>query len=240
MHDLMPMPDAWTTWRERFEWHMSQIPNLIGETLRHRNPTRAARYDREIVDGGGPEGTPAPMNVEAVDEADALWSAFMMLGELVDSWFNVPAEDVPAASAGAFVDGSVFVSRMPVVLSARRGGVVVGVHALLDEHEALVQAQSVASWLVSMGGEIRRRPVLVEAAEQVEPLVRRLRGKYLVERRRASVVMRRRCGTCGVLAVAVEWVEVGERDAYGRAGVVKGVAVCSSCGQQYEEGVSEA
>lgn len=223
MFDLLEAPESWVTWRERFAWHMGEIPNLIGETLRHRNPTKAARYDREIVDGGGPEGTPAPMNVDAVDDADELWRALIGLAETVDGWFNTAAEDAPT------LEGSSFVDRMPAVRSAKRGGVVVGVHALLDEHEALVQAGDVVAWLIRMGGEIKKRPLLVEAAEEVEPLVRKLRLRYLVERKKAGSPLRRRCTTCGEVAVIVEWAEMVS------ASKPMGVGRCSSCGQLYVE-----
>ena len=223
MHDLMPIDPSWTTWRERFAWHMGEIPNLIGETLRHRNPTRAARYDREIVDGGGPEGTPAPLNVDAVDDADELWRALAGLAETVDGWFNTAAEDAPTIERSSFVD------RMPVMQSAKRGGVVVGVHPLLDEHEALVQAGNVVAWLIRMGGEVKKRTVLVEAAEAVEPIVRRLRLRYLVERKKAGSPLRRRCRTCGEVAVVVEWAEMVS------ASKPMGVGRCTSCGQLYVE-----
>lgn len=222
-NDLMAIDPTWVTWRERFAWHMGEIPNLIGETLRHRNPTRSVRYDREIVDGGGPEGTPAPMNVDAVDDADELWSALIRFAEMVDSWFNTAAQEVPT------IEGSSFVERMPTVQSAKRGGIVAGVHALLDEHQALVQAEAVASWLIRMGGEIRKRPSLVAEAETMEPLVRKLRIRYGVQRRRAGAPMRRRCVTCDEVAVIVEWAEsVGDRE-------VRGAARCLECRQVYVE-----
>ena len=229
MNDLKQMPESWLTWRERFAWHLREVPGLLGEILKHRDPVKAARYDRELVSGSGTEGTPAPTNVDAIDDADELWAALLSFALEVDSWFNTAAEEVDMPSSVVGVDGASFVDRIPEVRAARRGGVVVGVHPEVNAAGAFDQASELVEWLVRRGGEVKKRPHLVASAEKLEPVVRRLRLRYLVERRRAGKPMRRRCTTCGEVAVIVEWAEMVSPTK------PMGVGRCADCGQLYVE-----
>ena len=61
-------------WRERFEQHLDQIPQLLEIMREQRVPLAAARSDSERVSGGG-GSNPLPFRADPVDDCDDLWGA---------------------------------------------------------------------------------------------------------------------------------------------------------------------
>lgn len=222
-HDLMPLDPSWVSWAERFAWHLDEIPDLISQILKHRDPTKAARFDRERVSGSGADGTPAPVNVVAIDDADEMWTSLMTLAHAADGWFEVHAAWNQKLAEMVRVDP------LPEVRSAMRGAIVIGVHPSVDEHGAMWDAYDVAAWLKRHASGIEHRRELAGMADDLERVVRSLRRRYGVDRRRPGAPMRRQCSTCGAVAVIVEWAEsVGRYE-------VQGAARCLECRQAYVE-----
>ncbi|WP_105567143.1 hypothetical protein [Microbacterium halophytorum] len=221
-NDLMSMDPSWSTWAERLRWHLGEIPTLMGAILALRVPLRAARYDREVVSGSGADGSPAPLNVEAIDDADDLWRELARFGATVEGWFEELGEWDEHA-------GVIAVSAMPGMTSIFRGHLVAGVHVSLDEATAYDEASDVTQWIGRRADLISGRDDLRVEAERLCVLVRKLRSRYLVDRVQRSRPLRRQCRTCGEVAVVVEWAELVSRTK------AHGVGRCTACGQGYVE-----
>ena len=205
LHEPLPLDPAWSSWAERLRWHLSEIPGLLVTLSTRRAPMKVARYDREIVSGSGADEAPAPVNVEVVDDLDALWRGLGELGGLAGGWLErrgVWDEDL----------GSMAYDEAPTI----------GRAVNLREASALI------GWLGRRALEIQVRDELRTPAEALCERVRKLRSRYLVDRA-ASRPLLRRCTVCEEVAVMVE---VAEIKAFGR---VVGVGRCGSCGQMYEE-----
>lgn len=221
-NDLLPLEPSWSTWAERLRWHLGEIPTLMGAMLTLRVPVRSARYDREIVSGSSPDGSPAPLNVEAIDDADGLWVELARFGSIVEGWFEELGEWDEEA-------GVVAVAAMPGMTSVYRGRLVAGVHFTVDEATAFDEASDVVQWIGHRADLVSGREELRIEAERLCVLVRKLRSRYLVDRAQRARPLRRQCRTCGEVAVVVEWAELILPTK------AKGIGRCTACGQGYVE-----
>lgn len=171
-------------WRDRFEQHLDQIPQLLEVMREARVPIAAARTDNERVSGGG-GSAPLPFRDDPVDDCDDLWSALVeYLGEVAER-----LQDPAPAAVGATwaIDGA-----------AR------GVPSWMNGDLAYKAGYALIAWLVDRGLEVRDLH-MKDSEDHLFGLVRKLALRYTVTpiERPAS---RRWCSVCGEKAVAVAWV----------------------------------
>ena len=171
-------------WRERFEQHLDQIPQLLEIMREQRVPLAAARSDSERVSGGG-GSNPLPFRADPVDDCDDLWGALVeYLGEVSER-----LQDPAPAAVGATwaIDGA-----------AR------GMPSWIDGDIAYRAGYVLIAWLVDRAIEVRDLR-MKDSEDHLFGLVRKLALRYTVIpiERPAG---RRWCAVCGEKAVAVSWV----------------------------------
>lgn len=171
-------------WRDRFEQHLDQIPQLLEVMREQRVPLAATRNDSERVSGGG-GSTPLPFRPDPVDDCDDLWGALVeYLGEVSER-----LQDPAPAAVGATwaIDGAVR-----------------GMPSWIDGDIAYRAGYVLTAWLVDRAIEIRDLR-MKDSEDHLFGLVRKLSLRYtvtLIER----PSRRRWCAVCGENAVAVSWV----------------------------------
>ncbi|NHI16850.1 hypothetical protein [Microbacterium excoecariae] len=215
MTDLKPMPGDWGSWVERLRWHVDLVPGLLEAMREHMHPVGAAVYDRELVSGSGAEGSPAPLRVEAVDDADALWRELLELQDVVERWLEGERADRY---------GEELALRMAIRAERTESTPRGELSSSMTGAAVRLRGFEITGYLLEHAEAIEMRGELRAAAELLFELVRRMRAKYAPSARRAH---RRRCTTCGDVAVVVEWAELITRT---RA---VGVGRCTECGQTY-------
>lgn len=171
--------EAWFRWVDRYEWHMDRVAPLLQQQRAAVTPQATASMDRPRVSGSG-QVDPAPLRVDAVDDADALWG---MLHDYVDvtsrlmgvcPWPRIvmPAH-VPAGPAAAW-----------------RAGFVA------------------CAWLTGHVRDVVLHAELAAAEEPLFRAVRRGVHMYGLTPARPRRARRRPCPVCGVDAMTAEWVDV--------------------------------
>lgn len=171
-------------WRDRFEQHMDQIPQLLEVMREQRVPLAAARNDSERVSGGG-GSTPLPFRADPVDDCDDLWGALVeYLGEVSER-----LQDPAPAAVGATwaVDGA-----------AR------GMPSWIDGDIAYRAGYVLIAWLIDRAIDVHDLR-MKDSEDHLFGLVRKLASRYTIDpiERPTS---RRWCSVCGEKAVAVAWV----------------------------------
>lgn len=171
-------------WRDRFEQHLDQIPQLLEVMREQRVPLAAARSDSERVSGGG-GSTPLPFRADPVDDCDDLWGALVeYLGE-VSERLQDPA---PAAIGATWaIDGAVR-----------------GMPSWIDGDIAYRAGYVLIAWLVDRALEVRDLH-MEDSEDHLFGLVRKFGLRYTVTPIERPA-RRRWCAVCGEMAVAISWV----------------------------------
>lgn len=190
--------DAWT---RRYRFHLDSIPELIAVARERLVPLAAARYDGEKVSGGGRDGH-VPFQVDAMDDADLLWSLLIIYAREV-------AYLIGGKAPGVITD-----------TAWETAGDVAGIRARRTAAIAAAEARIITNWLVYRAGEVAQHGHLGDTEEQLFTLVRSLRLRYGIEERPRSNA--RRCATCGARKVVAVYATV--------AGMEAELVQCTGCG----------
>lgn len=173
-----------STWIERFEQHLDQVPQLLETMREQRVPLAASRNDSERVSGGGGEA-PLPLREDAVDDCDDLWGALVeYIGEVAER-----LQDPAPAAIGATwaIDGRVH-----------------GTPSWMSGDMAFKAGYTLIAWLIDRGQEIIELRMR-STEEHLFSLIRKLALRYTVPAiERPS--RRRLCTVCGENAVVASWV----------------------------------
>jgi len=209
IHTTLALDPEWAAWTTRYEWHVDQIPGLLEVMRLDMVPLAASQTDKVIVSGTKGDGTPVPLRLDAVDDADDLWGALAAYTlEVADLLGEQP----------------------PHVLRASwwRAGQVQGVRAAADARKVRSDAFEVVAWLVDRETLIAPETGLQDSEEHLFALIRKARARWKAapRPRRARP---RPCATCGDVAVLIDWMDVP-----GGIGPALPVGRCSTCGEQYE------
>ena len=172
-------------WRERYEQHLDQVPQLL-ETLRDGvNPLKAARVDTERVSGGG-GAAPLPFRADPMDDCDDVWAALVeYVGEV--------AERLQEAAPGA------------VGASWGVQGNVRGIGAGVSGDRAYKAGFVLIAWLIDRAERIRDLH-LVDTEQHLFGLIRKLVKRYVDAPPIQRPAHRRFCTVCGERAVLTDWV----------------------------------
>lgn len=197
--------DAWT---RRYRFHLESVPELIAVARSRLVPLAAARYDGEKVDGGGKEGH-VPFAVDAMDDADLLWSLLLIYAREVAYLIGGKAPGVVTDTAW------------------ETAGDVAGIRARRTATIAAAEARIITNWLVYRSDEVAQHGHLGDTEEQLFTLVRSLRLRYGIEERPKSNA--RRCATCGARKVVAVYATV--------AGMEAELVQCAECGATGKEAV---
>lgn len=195
-------------WSRRYRFHLDAIPELIVTARARLVPLAAARYDGDKVDGGGKEGH-VPFAVDAMDDADLLWSLLLIYAREV-------ADLIGASSPGVVRD-----------TAWETAGEVAGIRAYHTPAIAASEARIITNWLVYRSDEIATHTALTDSEEQLFTLVRSLRLRYGIEERPKSNA--RRCATCGERKVVAVYATVAGMEAH--------LIQCTACGASGKEAV---
>jgi len=218
MHDdTKPMPEEWSRWVESLRWHLDLVPGLLEAMRAARIPSAAAQMGAERVSGSGANGSPAPLRVEATDDGDLLWRELGELLDIIDRWFEGEQADRYGAELVARI-----ATRADRAETTARGEMSPNLTAT----EARLRGYEITNAILDRAEQIADRPALRDACETLFTTLRRLRARYAPEAKRAR---RRRCTTCGEVAVVCEWAVLVTRT------VARGYATCTECGQEYME-----
>lgn len=197
--------DAWT---RRYRFHLESVPELIAIARSRVMPLAAARYDGEKVSGGGKDGH-VPFAVDAMDDADLLWSLLLIYAREVAYLIGGSAPGVVRDTAW------------------ETAGDVAGIRARRTATIAAAEARLITNWLVHRSAEVAVHAQLTDSEEHLFTLVRSLRLRYGVEERPKSNA--RRCATCGARKVVVVYATV--------AGMEAELIQCTDCGASGKEAV---
>lgn len=197
--------DAWT---RRYRFHLDSVPELIAIARARLVPLAATRYDGEKVSGGGKDGH-VPFAVDAMDDADLLWSLLLIYAREVAYLIGGSAPGVVRDTAW------------------ETAGDVAGIRARRTASIAAAEARIITNWLVYRSDEVARHAQLADSEEQLFTLVRSLRLRYGVEERPRSNA--RRCATCGARKVVAVYATV--------AGMEAELVQCTECGASGKEAV---
>ena len=199
------MSDAWT---RRYRFHLESIPELIAVARSRVVPLAAARYDSEKVSGGGKDGH-VPFAVDAMDDADLLWSLLIIYAREV-------AYLIGGKAPGVLTD-----------TAWETAGDVAGIRARRTATIAAAEARLITNWLVHRSAEIAVHAQLADSEDHLFTIVRSLRLHYGIEERPRSNA--RRCATCGARKVVVVYATVAGMEAH--------LVQCTDCGASGKEAV---
>lgn len=178
-------------WRDRFEQHLDQIPQLLEVMREARVPIAAARTDSERVSGGG-GAAPLPFREDVVDDCDDLWCALVeYIGE-VSERLQDPAPG--AVGATWALDGN-----------------PLGLPSWITGDLAYKAGFALIAWLIDRASEVHELQMR-DSEQHLFEMIRRLVSGYTIPPiERPS--RRRRCTSCGEAAVVVDWVLGGTGEA---------------------------
>jgi hypothetical protein len=177
--DVLTPEEEWDAWAERYAFHLDQVPGLLEHIRTFAVPLKATRYDRVIVSGSH-ESAPLPFRVDAIDNADRLWSALVAYAEKVEDALGVPY-------------------RAPSVPRSRTSS---------DSRVLRADAFAVVAWLIECIDGVACHPELADDEDRLFRMIRAARGQYsgVPTKRRQRP---RECPVCGRGLVKVSW-ETGE------------------------------
>lgn len=189
-------------WERRLRWHVDQLPVIL-ETIREaRVRLRAAKYDANRVQESRGEA-PAPIDLNAVEDADDLWA---LIVPLVTECGEKLHARTPDAVQAAWT----------------HHGEPAGIPATWTPRDVRNAAWHVAEWLRMWAPHLE----YVDVGDSMDHLFRAIRGAAA---RWVGVTPRlyraRGCGLCITGRVLIRYEDIG--------GVEHMTVECVACGQGY-------
>lgn len=171
-------------------WHaLREIPNLMANMRLKIDPTRAAQYDGEKVSREKRAGSPAPLNVDPLDAADALLAKLALWTDDIGEQLNVRPPSI----------------RVWMGASEPQGFHVVSPASAHDIATQFVH------WFTIRLDDIADTPAITDLHDDIcygweeSPGVFKLKGQYGIEPRPLRAADKRECPVCGAKEVFVAW-----------------------------------
>lgn len=224
-------------WVQQFEWHLDLIPPVLDAVIMSTLPTipvsrGGSRFDRDQVTGGGyiDNMSDALIAFDQSSKADGLAPSRAIADARNLWWLTLDYTRAVAAWVNAEIDAPYAPDLPPLY-----GTEWVGSPLDADPIGARAHALVVVGWLIERAEFVGTITELGEALDDLFVEVRHLRGVYGVHSSpRRERQPRRRCGTCGEVAVIVDWVS----DPAGGPKPVR-VVKCTACRKTYTDSPKE-
>lgn len=190
-------------WEKRLRWHVDQIPTILHTIRTATVPLRATKYDANKVQASKGDA-PAPVNLNAVDDADDLWA--LIVPVIVECGEKLHARTPPVTTA-----------------SWSHHGQVAGLPHSFTPRDARNAGWQVSEWLRMWAPHLE----FTDVHDGLDDLFRAIRG--LAVKWTGEVQPRmfntRACTVCGEKRVGVTYDDID--------GVEHRIAACIHCGAEY-------
>lgn len=187
-------------WRLRHA--LNEIPNLMANMRLKIDPIHAAQYDGEKVSREKRAGSPAPLNIDPLDDADALLAKLALWTDDLGEKLNVRPPSIRIWMGSSEPQGFHVVSPASAHDIATQF-----VHWFTTRLDDIADTNSAAAFHddIAWGWEDPQ-------GDYRSPGVFKLKGQYGIEPRPLRAADKRECPVCGEREVIVKWPDLFDPD----------------------------